>query len=57
MRFRAQDGHICDSRDEMVIDDFLSSNDIVHIKNYPYPNSRKTCDFKVALKMMIWSNP
>ncbi len=48
MRFRAKDGHICDSREEAILDDFLHDNGFSHEKNVRYPNSKMTCDFVVG---------
>lgn len=44
---RAKDGHICDSYEECVVDNFLSDNGISHLTQVQYPNSRFKCDFVV----------
>lgn len=44
----ANDGHICDSVAEKIIDDYLSENGIVHERHYPYPGGIYTADFKIG---------
>ncbi len=47
-RHDAQDGHICDSLSEKIIDDWLHSKNIKHMRNVSYPQyKRMTCDFLV----------
>lgn len=47
-KFKAKDGHICDSLAEMIIDNWLSSHDITHQIHVYYPNQRKlSVDFLV----------
>jgi len=43
----ANDGHICDSFSEKIIDDWLYFNNIKHQRNIPYPNSPYTVDFLI----------
>lgn len=44
----ANDGHICDSLAEKVIDDWFCSKNIVHQRNVGYPNTKRlTVDFVV----------
>lgn len=49
----AQDGHICHSKAEIIIDNWLFEHGIEHDKDVPYPgyngnNRPKTCDFVVG---------
>lgn len=43
----AEDGHLCDSYEEKIIDDMLNRMNINHDCHIKYPNSRKICDFKL----------
>lgn len=43
----AQDGHLCDSLSEKIIDDWLLRNNIPHKVNVPYLDTKFTADFKV----------
>lgn len=47
-KFVANDGHICDSFAEKIIDDWLDKNDIKHERNVPYANSKMTADFAIG---------
>lgn len=48
-RHQANDGHICDSLSEKLIDDWLYKNKIPHKIHVPYPDfSTFTCDFVVG---------
>ena len=40
-RFKALDGHMCDSFTEKIIDDWLSTNNIPHKIHVPYPDFPK----------------
>lgn len=44
----AEDGHICDSLAEKMIDDYLCKKGVVHDRNIPYPVGTYTADFKVG---------
>lgn len=44
----ANDGHICDSLAEKVIDDYLFEKGINHERNLPYPKGEYTADFKIG---------
>ncbi len=48
----ANDGHICDSLAEKLIDDFLSGRKIIHQRNVSYPEGRYTADFKIGNKFI-----
>lgn len=48
----AQDGHLCDSFAEKIIDDWLYSKNIEHQRNIPYPNNSCTADFQVKGKFI-----
>ncbi len=44
----ANDGHICDSIAEKLIDDYLFEKSISHERSVPYPEGSYTADFKIA---------
>lgn len=46
----ANDGHICDSLAEKIIDDYLFEKGISHERNCPYPEGDYTADFKIKNK-------
>lgn len=48
----ANDGHICDSFAEKIIDDWLYFNNIKHQRNIPYPSSPYTADFLINGKLV-----
>ncbi|MDP2671937.1 MAG: hypothetical protein Q8O68_00315 [Candidatus Daviesbacteria bacterium] len=48
----ANDGHICDSLAEKLIDDYLFEKDISHERNIPYPEGTYTADFKIGNKLI-----
>ena len=48
----ANDGHICDSLAEKIIDDWLYSKNIQHQRGVPYPHSAYTADFQVDGKFI-----
>lgn len=48
----ANDGHVCDSVAEKIIDDYLFENGIEHIRNIPYPEGVYTADFKIGRKII-----
>lgn len=52
-RFIAIDGHVCDSFTEKVIDDWLTSKNIVHERNVRYGNTRFTTDFRTGTNIFI----
>jgi len=47
-RFTAEDGHICDSFSEKIIDDWLHKHSIPHQRNAKYGKSKMTADFAVG---------
>ena len=47
-KFIAKDSHVCDSFAERIIDDWLSSHRIVHVRNLPYGNTKMTADFGIG---------
>lgn len=48
-RYMAKDGHGCDSLTEKIIDDWLASRHIAHMRNVPYPEGKRlTADFVVG---------
>ncbi|UZE93202.1 MAG: homing endonuclease associated repeat-containing protein [Candidatus Nealsonbacteria bacterium] len=48
-KHKAEDGHVCDSLSEKIVDDWLSKNNLKHKINVAYPgNPRLTCDFLVG---------
>lgn len=46
----ANDGHVCDSLAEKIIDDYLFEKGISHERNIPYPEGDYTADFKIGEK-------
>lgn len=44
----ANDGHSCDSYEELLIDNWLYSNNFTHDVHVLYPNSKYKCDFKIG---------
>lgn len=44
----ANDGHVCDSLAEKIIDDYLYERGIVHERHYFYPGGIYTADFKIG---------
>ncbi len=46
-KFMAKDGHRCDSLSEKIIDDWLFTKKIFHLRNARYLNTLFTADFKV----------
>lgn len=47
-KFVAQDGHVCDSFTEKVIDDWLFTNGLEHERGVPYGSTKYTADFKLG---------
>jgi len=52
-RFIADDGHICDSFTERLIDDWLSTNNIAHERNVRYGKAKFTTDFKIGSDIFV----
>ncbi|MDD3531077.1 MAG: hypothetical protein PHV99_00575 [Candidatus Pacebacteria bacterium] len=52
-KFTATDGHDCDSFTEKIIDDWFTSNCILHERNYPYGDTRLTADFKIHFDILV----
>lgn len=52
-KFVANDGHICDSFTEKIIDDWLLDHSIPHERQYPYTNPRFTADFKIGDNTLV----
>lgn len=48
----ANDGHICDSIAERIIDDYLFEKGITHQRNISYPEGVYTADFKIGNKLI-----
>ena len=46
----ANDGHMCDSLAEKIIDDFFFEKSISHERSTPYPEGEYTFDFKIGEK-------
>lgn len=46
-KYKANDGHKCDSLAEKIIDDWFYARKIPHERNIPYNYKRMTSDFKV----------
>lgn len=47
---KALDGHSCDSISEVLIDNWLAENKIVHVKNIPYPETNHKADWGINFK-------
>lgn len=47
-KFKAKDGHTCDSCAEKIIDDWLFKRNIIHEKNLIYKGTKMTADFAVG---------
>lgn len=47
---RAKDNHLCDSISELLIDNWLYKNNILHEKNAHYPNTNHKADWKIFYK-------
>ena len=47
MQTIAEDGHLCDSYSESIIDNFLYNNNVKHSTQVMYPNSKLKCDFNI----------
>lgn len=52
-KFKAIDGHICDSFTEKIIDDWLSVNHISHERHTRYGKTKFTADFKIADSIFV----
>jgi hypothetical protein len=46
-KFKSKDGHLCDSFAEKIVDDWLYDNNIEHIRNFRYGNTKMTADFMI----------
>ncbi len=44
----ANDGHICDSFAEKILDDWMFKNKISHLRNVPYGDTKMTADFVIG---------
>lgn len=44
---KANDGHVCDSYEEKIVDDMLSEMNIAHEVHQRYPDSKLISDFKI----------
>ena len=45
LKAKAQDGHLCDSTSEAIIDNWLYKNKVRHSRNVPYPNTGHLSDW------------
>lgn len=48
----ANDGHICDSLAEKLIDDYLSERKVTHEREVSYPEGKYTFDFKIDNRLI-----
>lgn len=48
-KVKALDGHLCDSISELVIDNWLTKNNICHKKNVPYPETNSKADWAIFI--------
>lgn len=49
----ARDGHLCNSVSEMIIDNWLSSHNITHGKEVPYPWGKMTADWAIGKDTLV----
>ena len=47
---KALDGHICNSVSELIIDNWLTENKIIHDRNVPYPKTNHKADWGINFK-------
>lgn len=52
-KFKARDGHSCDSFSEKIIDDWLFKHSIDHKRNVSYGDTRYTADFLIRDNIFI----
>ncbi|TSC89817.1 MAG: Uncharacterized protein G01um10143_307 [Parcubacteria group bacterium Gr01-1014_3] len=50
---KAKDGHSCDSISEALIDNWLSDNEVKHLRDFPYPNSGHKADWAINDTLFI----
>jgi len=53
IKTKALDGHLCDSISELIIDNWLTENNIYHQKNIPYPETQHKADWGIDFKGKI----
>lgn len=49
----AVDGHKCDSVSEAIVDDWLTKNNISHLRNAPYPGTGHKADWSIKKNVFI----
>lgn len=47
---KSKDGHLCDSMSEILIDNWLYKNKIIHKKDVSYPNTHHVADWEINSK-------
>ncbi len=52
-KFKSNDGHVCDSFAEKIIDDWFYSHNIIHEKNFRYGNTKMTADFIIQPDIIV----
>ena len=52
-KFKAKDGHFCDSFTEKIIDDWLYDQKIAHKRNFKYGSTKMTGDFFILPNKII----
>lgn len=52
-KFKSDDGHICDSFTEKIIDDWLYKHKIKHKRNFRYGNTKMTADFMIKPNIAV----
>ncbi|MCL5004757.1 MAG: hypothetical protein M1170_02320 [Patescibacteria group bacterium] len=52
-KFKATDGHSCDSFTEKIIDDWLYKNGIEHKRNFSYGKTKMTADFLISTNIAM----
>lgn len=48
-KVKSLDGHLCDSISELIIDNWLTKNNISHKKNVPYPETNSKTDWAISI--------
>lgn len=49
----ANDGHICNSISESIIDNWLTDHQIPHIKEVPYPKGKFIADWMIGVRTLV----
>lgn len=52
-KFKSEDGHVCDSFAEKIIDDWLNQHTIKHKRNFRYGDTKMTADFMIKPNIIV----